>query len=155
MTIAEIVAIVAIVLAVAALAVALSQRSQVRAFKERLSAIPEDGSVFDSLRRLDDDLAAAEDAIAKLQPAVRSLAERMPGAIRYTAVVRYDAHHDLAGQLSRSIAMLNEHGDGVVITLMKGREQPIYYTKMIRGGRGTEQLSPEETAAIQQALGNH
>ena len=123
------------------------------AFKRRLSAIPENGSVFDALRRLDEDLAAAEEDISTLKPVVRSLADRMPGAIRYTAVVRYDAHQDLAGQLSRSIAMLNEHGDGVVITLMKGRDQPIYYTKMVRGGRGTEQLSPEEQAAIQQALG--
>ena len=155
MTIAEIAAYAAVIIAIAALVVAFSQISKVKEFGERLSAVPQDTSVFDALRRLDDDLASAEEAIAKLKPAVRSLAERMPGAIRYTAVVRYDAHQDLAGQLSRSIAMLNEHGDGVVITLMKGREQPIYYTKMIRGGRGTEQLSPEETAAIQQALGNH
>lgn len=153
MTVAQIIAIAAIVIAVVAIALAWSQITKVKAFGERLSAIPEDASVFDALRRLDDDLASAEDAIARLQPVVRSLAERMPGAIRYTAVVRYDAHQDLAGQLSRSIAMLNEHGDGVVITLMKGREQPIYYTKMVKGGRGTEQLSPEEVAAIQQALG--
>lgn len=153
MTTAAIVAVVAIVTAIAALAVAVTQISRVRALGERLSAIPEDGSVFDALRRLDHDLASAEDAITRLQPAVRSLAERMPGAIRYTSVVRYDAHHDLAGQLSRSIAMLNEHGDGVVITLMKGRDEPLYYTKMVRGGRGTEQLSPEEEVAIQQALG--
>jgi uncharacterized protein YlxW (UPF0749 family) len=152
MTIAEIAAYAAVVIAIAALVVALSQISKVKAFAERLSAVPQSTSVFDALRRLDDDLTSAEEAIAKLKPAVRSLAERMPGAIRYTAVVRYDAHQDLAGHLSRSIAMLNEHGDGVVITLMKGREQPIYYTKMIRGGRGTEQLSPEEQAAIQQAL---
>lgn len=145
--------IAAIGVAGVALVVAITQIAQVQAMKRRLAAIPEDGSVFDALRRLDEDLAAVEDAVARLQPAVRSLAERMPGAIRYTSVVRYDAHQDLAGQLSRSIAMLNEHGDGVVITLMKGREQPIYYTKMVRGGRGTEQLSPEEQAAVQQALG--
>ncbi len=153
MTIPEIIGIGAIVVAVIALVAALTQISQVRRFRERLSAIPEDASVFDALRRLDDDLAAAEDAIARLQPVIQSLSERMPGAIRYTAVVRYDAHQDLAGQLSRSIAMLNEHGDGVVLTLMKGREQPIFYTKMVRGGRGTEQLSPEEQTAVRQALG--
>ena len=35
---------------------------------------------------------------------------------------------------------------------MKGGEVAIYDTKMVRGGRGTEQLSPEETEAIRQAL---
>ncbi|MBU1227970.1 MAG: DUF4446 family protein [Actinobacteria bacterium] len=153
MTVPEIVGIGAALVAVIALVAALTQIAKVRRLADRLSAIPEDGSVFDALRRLDDDLAAAEDAIARLQPVVRSLTDRMPGAIRYTAVVRYDAHQDLAGQLSRSIAMLNEHGDGVVVTVMKGREEPIFYTKMIRGGRGTEQLSPEEQEAIRQALG--
>jgi hypothetical protein len=153
MTVPEIVGIGAALVAVIALVAALTQIAKVRRLADRLSAIPEGGSVFDALRRLDDDLAAAEDAIARLQPVVRSLTDRMPGAIRYTAVVRYDAHQDLAGQLSRSIAMLNEHGDGVVVTVMKGREEPIFYTKMIRGGRGTEQLSPEEQEAIRQALG--
>lgn len=149
----EIVAIVAVVIAVGALGAAIAQINRVKSMERRLAAIPEDGSVFDALVRLDRDLASAEEAIARLQPVVQSLADRMPGAIRYTSVVRYDAHNDLAGQLSRSIAMLNEHGDGVVITLMRGREHEIYYTKMIRGGRGTEALSPEELQAIQQALG--
>lgn len=150
MTIAE---IAALVVAVIALGLAVSQMAVVRSLRERLAAIPEGQGVFDVLRRLDDDLAAAEDHIARLDPVVRSLAERMPGAIRHSAVVRYDAHQDLAGQLSRSIALLDEHGDGLVITLMKGRAEAIFYTKMVRGGRGAEPLSPEETRAIQQALG--
>jgi hypothetical protein len=143
----------AIVVAAAALAVALSQIAVVRGLRDRLAAIPEDQSVFDALRRLDDDLATAEQKISRLEPVVRSLSDRMPQAIRHSAVVRYDAHQDLAGQLSRSIALLDEHGDGLVITLMKGRAEAIFYTKMVRGGRGAEPLSPEENQAIRRALG--
>ena len=149
MTITE---LAAIAIAAVAVVVAVSQITQVRSMKRRLSAIPEDGSVFDSLRRLDDDLASAEEEIARLRPVVESLAERMPGAICHTGVVTYDANQDMAGRLSRSIALLNEHGDGLVITLLRGRSEVIYYTKMIRGGRGTEPLSPEETAVITAAL---
>ena len=143
---------VAVVVAAVALIAAITQISQVRSLQHRLAAIPEDQSVFDALRRLDEDLSKAEEAIGRLQPVVRSLTERLPAAIRHTAVVRYDAHQDLAGRLSRSIALLDEHGDGLVITLMKGRDEAIYYTKMIKGGRGTEQLSPEEAEAIRLAL---
>jgi uncharacterized protein YoxC len=149
MTIPE---IIAVAIAIIALAVAVSQISLVRSLRRRLAAIPEDQSVFDALRRLDEDLAVAERDLDQLKPVIRSLQDRMPGAIRHSAVVRYDAHQDLAGQLSRSIALLNEHGDGLVITLMKGRAESIYYTKLVRGGRGTEPLSPEEGAAIEQAL---
>lgn len=150
MTITE---IAAIVVAGIALVVALSQIGVVRSLRARLSAIPEDQSVFDALRRLDEDLATAEQKIARLEPVIRSLSDRMPQAIRHSAVVRYDAHQDLAGQLSRSIALLDEHGDGLVITLMKGRAEAIFYTKMVRGGRGAEPLSPEESQAVRQALG--
>jgi hypothetical protein len=125
---------------------------QVSRVNRQLSAIPADGNVFEALRRLDADLSAAEQAIARLQPVVQSLSDRMPGAIRHTAVVTYDAHHDLAGNLSRSIALLNERGDGLVLTLMVGRNESIYYTKMVRGGRGVEPLSPEEASAVKAAL---
>lgn len=118
----------------------------------KLATIPDDGNVFEAIRRLDEDLAAAEQAIGRLQPVVRSLSDRMPGAIRHTAVVTYDAHQDLAGRLSRSVALLDERGDGLVLTLMVGRNESIYYTKMVKGGRGVEQLSPEEIAAVRGAL---
>ena len=145
--------IAAIVVAVVALGVALSLIGRVGALTKKLSSIPDDGNVFEAIRRLDADLGAAEDAIGRLQPAVRSLAERMPGAIRHTAILSYDAHEDLAGRLSRSIALLDERGNGLVLTLMVGRTESIYYTKMIRGGRGTEPLSPEEAGVVRTALG--
>jgi len=92
--------------------------------------------VFEALRRLDADLAGAEEAIAALRPVVQSLHERLPGALRYAAVVAYDATGDLAGNLSRSIALLNERGDGLVLTLLTRRSESLFYTKMVRAGRG-------------------
>ena len=135
-----------------ALAVALVLAIQVVRLSRKLSAVP-DGGVFEGLQRLDEDIAAAETAIAALQPVVRSLDLRMPGAIRHTAVVAYDAYGNRAGHLSRSIAMLNEAGDGLVLSLLVGRDETRFFTKMVEEGRGLEPLSPEEEDAIDRALG--
>jgi hypothetical protein len=125
---------------------------QVRRLERRMAVLPEDGGVFEALRRLDADLASAEEAIAALRPVVQSLHERMPGALRHAAMVAYDATGDLAGNLSRSIALLNERGDGLVLTLLTRRSESLFYTKMVRGGRGTEVLSPEEQEVVNRAL---
>jgi hypothetical protein len=34
-----------------------------------------------------------------------------------------------------------------------GSRQTLFFTKMIRGGEGTEPLSPEERTAVERALG--
>jgi len=144
----------AIALAVAGLALVLAAALavQVNRLQRRLAILPEDGGIFEALRRLDADLAANEEAVAALRPVVQSLHERMPGAVCHTAVVAFDASGDLAGGLSRSIALLDERGDGLVLTVLALRSENLFYVKMIRGARGAEQLSPEEQQAIARAL---
>ena len=73
-------------------------------------------------------------------------------AIRHVAVVRYDAFADLAGRLSFSVALLDDAGDGVVLTAINGRTEARSYAKGVKGGRGDQLLSPEEEEAIDAAL---
>ncbi len=42
---------------------------------------------------------------------------------------------------------MDERGDGLVLTVLALRSEHIFYVKMLRGGRGAEQLSPEEEQA--------
>jgi predicted TIM-barrel fold metal-dependent hydrolase len=72
---------------------------------------------------------------------VKSLAERMPGALRYAAVVTFDAQDERTGHLSRSIALLNERRDGLVITLLHGPRQTLFFTKMISDGQAETPLA--------------
>ena len=125
---------------------------QVVGLRRKLDPLPPDGDLYHSVLRLDQDLAVVEEGLAKLEPVVRSLEGRMPGAIRYAAVVTYDAHADQTGNLSRSIALLNERRDGLVITLLHGREDSMFFTKMVRAGRGIEPLSTEEMTAVDRAV---
>ena len=74
-----------------------------------------------------------------------------PRALRDLAIVRYDALNEMSGQLSFSIALLNASGDGVVISSINGRSETRTYAKVVLGGIGAQELSPEEEQAVRSA----
>ena len=71
-------------------------------------------------------------------------------ALRHVAVVRYDAH-DLAGRYSFSAALLDDSGDGLIITSSTGDE--IVCEGHAQGNPDIE-LSPEEEQAVVAAKGD-
>jgi hypothetical protein len=77
---------------------------------------------------------------------------RLDGAIAYRALVRYDAYGELSGRQSSSLALLDAHGDGVVLSCITHRDTARLYCKHVIGGRGEHELSPEEDEAIATAL---
>jgi hypothetical protein len=74
------------------------------------------------------------------------------GSVQRVALLRYDAFEDVGGRLSFSCAMLDEHGTGVVLTSINGRQETRVYAKPISEGRSSYNLSSEEEEAIRQAL---
>jgi hypothetical protein len=81
------------------------------------------------------------------------LRQRVSSAVRTVGFTRYDAFPDVGGQLSFSTALLDEAGDGVVLTTINGRTNSRSYAKAIRGGVSSHQLSDDERAAIAMAMG--
>jgi len=99
--------------------------------------------------------------LERLEQAVRTLNARdnhqqvlIEGGVRRIALLRYDAFEDVGGRLSFSCAMLDEHGTGVVLTSINGRQETRVYAKPIAAGTSTHNLSLEEDEAIRQALAN-
>jgi hypothetical protein len=74
-----------------------------------------------------------------------------PRAVRDMAIIRYDALEEMSGQLSFSVALLNSLGDGVVMSSINGRSETRTYAKIIVGGSGAQELSPEEEQAVRGA----
>ena len=146
--------LIALAIAVTALVLAGWALVIVNRDRRRYAGLPRDSAdLLESIRTFDEDLAAVEAVVAKIVPTVRSLDERMPGALRYAAVVTFDAQEDRTGLLSKSIALMNERKDGLVITLLHGPRQTLFFTKMLRNGTGIDPLSVEEQAAVDRALG--
>ena len=65
-------------------------------------------------------------------------------------MVRYDAYGDMGGRLSWSMALLDDNGDGVVLTSINSRNDARSYAKEVKSASTSEsKLSPEEEEAIE------
>lgn len=95
-----------------------------------------------------DDLPA--DA-AGLRREVAALRAEAVGALRHLAVVRYDAFDEMGGRLSWSLALLDDAGDGVVLTSIRGRNEARTYAKSVAAWSSDQELSPEENEAVAHA----
>jgi hypothetical protein len=80
------------------------------------------------------------------------LAETGRFALQRFFMVRYDAFEDMGGRLSFSAALLDDHGNGVVLTSINGRTETRTYAKPIVNLESEHNLSDEERAAIQGAV---
>ena len=86
-----------------------------------------------------------------LRQEVAALKAESAQALRNVAVVRYDAFTDTGGQLSWSLALLDDSDSGVVLTSIQGRNESRTYAKNVAGWTSETQLSPEEEDAITNA----
>lgn len=93
-----------------------------------------------------------EAAVKKLAQGQRQLSDIAKDSVRHVGVVRFDAFEDMGGRLSFSAALLDGHGDGVVITSINGRQDTRCYAKRIQNGTSIHNLSDEERQAIREAL---
>jgi hypothetical protein len=83
-----------------------------------------------------------------LRSEVHALRLEAAQALRHLAVVRYDAFGDMGGHLSWSMALLDDGGDGVVLTSIHGRSEARTYAKNVASWSSDQQLSPEELEAV-------
>jgi len=96
------------------------------------------------LDELDADVVAARAHTDEVERRLRSTVSRI-------GVVRYDAYEDIGGELSFTAALLDEHGDGIVLTSITGRTGGRTFLTSVTDGVGSQLLSDEEVAAIASA----
>ncbi|MDI6715336.1 MAG: DUF4446 family protein [Actinomycetota bacterium] len=117
------------------LAKAVKEEDFVNVVKRSFSEVPILQENFKELKMKQDKLAVALDT-----------------TVQRIGLVRFDAFSDVGGKLSFAVALLNNHGDGVVISTINGRQESRSYAKIIRGGNSEYALSDEERQAISEAL---
>jgi hypothetical protein len=65
-----------------------------------------------------------------------------------TLPVRYDAFGDVSGELSFSAAIIDDHGDGLVISSIHARGDSRSYATGVLGGISHTTMTPEEQQAL-------
>jgi len=71
--------------------------------------------------------------------------------IQRVGLVRFNPFDDAGGNMSFTLALLNNHDDGVIISSLHNREGTRIYSKSIKGGSSESKLTGEEIQAIKQA----
>lgn len=93
-----------------------------------------------------------EGSMQHLDQRTERIESRLDGCLAYHSVIRYDAYGEMSGRQSSSIALLDSHRSGVVVSSILHRDQARIYVKPVGEGRGASELSPEEAEAVETAL---
>lgn len=93
-------------------------------------------------------IGAERSRIDTIERAVADLRGDLAQTLQHVAVVRYDAFGDMGGRMSFSAAVIDDNGDGVVISSIHARGESRTYAKGIVGGGSDTTLTPEEQQAL-------
>ncbi|WP_238695284.1 DUF4446 family protein [Ornithinimicrobium flavum] len=86
-----------------------------------------------------------------LEADVAGVRSDLAQALRHVAVVRYDAFGDMGGRMSFSAAIVDDTGDGMVLSSIHARGESRTYAKGVVGGDSEIVLTPEERQALDAA----
>lgn len=120
--------------------------------KQPSGPIPMDDALRGVLEGQAAQIQRLEQAVRVLNGADKRQQVLIEGSVRHLSLLRYDAFEDVGGRLSFSCAMLDDHGSGVVLTSINGRQETRVYAKPITERASTYNLSVEESEAIRQAM---
>ncbi len=153
------VALGAAVFALVALAVAVRATLALRGLRNAQRAVLGEHGEQDLVAhaaRLDQEFQALNDYVADVAAGLDGrlgVAERrLDGAFTHRGLVRYDAYNEMSGRQSTTIALLDTHRSGVILSSIAHRDQARLYAKQVVAGVADLQLSPEEEDALAQAL---
>ncbi|MGD2205828.1 MAG: DUF4446 family protein [Anaerolineae bacterium] len=100
---------------------------------------------------LNDHVATVHDTADRVE-AVGKLARRLEKSGYYSfqhlGVVRFNPFHDTGGDQSFAIALVDGHGNGVVLSSLHGRDVTRVYAKPLEKWESTYSLTDEEKQAI-------
>lgn len=84
---------------------------------------------------------------------IRTLYKNMEKTYQKMGLVKYDAFNQMGGQLSFSLALLDENKNGFIINSVHSTEGCYSYTKEIKNGESDISLGAEEAEALSIAIG--
>ena len=109
-------------------------------------------SLEQDIVRLYEDNQLLKDGMNENKRNIRSISKQLTKAFQKIGIVRYNAFQTMGGNLSYSLALLDENDDGFILNTIHSTEGCYSYTKDIVNGTCNITLSPEEQKAITMAM---
>lgn len=120
-----------------------------RAFMKKLGS---DSNIEEDLETFMHQVEKVEKQNGEIVEYVKTLDNDLERCIQKIGIVRYNAFRDTGSNLSFSLALLDEHDNGVVLNGVYSREASNIYAKPVEKGKSSYALSDEEAEAIQKAM---
>lgn len=110
-------------------------------------------SLEDDMHGVFEDMKILKNNADKNKKDIRILYKNLEKTFQKLGIVKYDAFNQMGGQLSFSLALLDENNDGFIINSVHSSEGCYSYTKEIKGGTSPISLGAEEEQALNIAMG--
>lgn len=125
--------------------------NKLKAYKQ-LTKLLKGGSIEDLILELEKHAQAQTRETQQLSGQIKALENELASQPHNWSLERFNAFGSTGGDLSFALAVVNDAGDGYVLSSLYGREESRMYGKPLCGGKSTYSLSEEEKKAIQSAL---
>lgn len=112
-------------------------------------------SLEEVIRKCVDGIAKIEERNEFISRYALTLDERLSHALRNAQISRYKAFESNGSNQSFSIALLNERGNGVIISSLHAHDRINTFAKPIHEYRSTYELTEEETEVLKSARKEH
>ena len=126
-------------------------RRQVRAEQNLRKALKGEKDILEVIDGLLDEVGQLSKQYDKLKEDNQAHEMVLGKVIRHVGIVRYDAFPEMGGHLSFSTALLDDGGNGLVVSSITGRADSRVYAKPVSDRQSEYNLSKEEEEAIDQA----
>lgn len=147
---------VIVIILVVVLILLIVQIRKTNKLKKRLDKFllgKEGYSLEENINSLYEDNKFLKISTEKNKKDIRTLCKRMESVYQKMGLVKYDAFHQMGGQLSFSLALLDENNNGFIINSVHSTEGCYSYTKEIKNGECSISLGTEEAEALAIAMG--
>ncbi len=94
-----------------------------------------------------------DDRTKMIAQEIDSINNRLAKALQKIHTVRFNPFRDQGGNQSFATALMDENGDGVVISSLYSRDKVSVYAKPLVEGKSEHELSEEEKEVVSKALG--
>lgn len=109
------------------------------------------GNLEDSIMVLKGNQKEAEKFMSEMEKYLTDVEKRLQKSVQAVETVRFNAFDGVGANQSFATALVNQHGDGVVLSSLYGRERTSVFSKPIKGHTSEHGLSDEEKQAVKKA----
>ncbi len=105
----------------------------------------------DTIEILGTEIAKLDKARNNIEKEIAVVNNKLKKSIRGLETIRFNPFPDQGSNQSFAVGMLNEEGDGLVISSLYSRERMSIFAKPIKAGISEYELSAEEKEALKKA----